>query len=68
MKVQADNLWATPSGLHMRVTVWNNEQTWRHRYDVMVPVAEISAEAVAALFEFVADDTWHEDLEDVPLF
>lgn len=68
MKVQVDNVWATPSGLHMRVTVWNDAQTWRHKYDTMVPVAEIPAEAVSALWTTLVEDTFREDLEDVPLF
>jgi hypothetical protein len=52
----------------MRVTVWGPENRWRHRYDAMVPVSEIHAEAVSALFDIVADDKWAEDLEDIPLF
>lgn len=68
MQVSVDNLWATPSGLHMRVTVWGPDRQWRHRYDAMVPVAEISPEAVCSLFNLVTDDTWHEDLSDIPLF
>ena len=67
-QVAVDNVWATPSGLHMRVTVWNSEKTWRHRYECMVPVAEISSEAVSALFALVAEEDWREDLEDIPLF
>lgn len=68
MTVTVDNIWATPSGLHMRVTVWGPENRWRHRYDAMVPVEEIHAEAVSALFDIVADDKWAEDLSDIPLF
>lgn len=68
MFVSVDNLWATPSGLHMRVTVWGPDHKWRHRYDTMVPLEEIHAEAVSALFEIVADDKYVEDLSDIPLF
>ena len=67
-RVTVDNVWATPSGLHMRVTVWNDDRGFRHKYDCMVPVAEISSEAVSALFALVAEEDWREDLSDIPLF
>lgn len=63
MKVQVDNVWATPSALHMRVTVWADDNRWRHRYDVHVPREEISPEAIAVLLR---EDQVHY-LEDVAL-
>lgn len=68
MNVHVDNVWATPSGLHCRVTVWGPENKWRHRYECMVPVAEIQAEAIEPLWRAVEDDAWSEDLSDIPLF
>lgn len=63
MKVQVDNVWATPSALHMRVTVWSDNSAWRHRYDVHVPASEIAPEAISLL---VRDEKQHW-LEDVAL-
>lgn len=68
MYVQVDNVWATPSGLHCRVTVWDDARRWRHKYECMVPVAEIQAEAIEPLWRAVEDESWHEDLSDIPLF
>ena len=67
-EVAVDNVWATPSGLHMRVTVWSRDKRYRHKYECFVPVAEISSEAVSALFALTAEEDWREDLEDIPLF
>lgn len=66
--VHVDNVWATPSGLHMRVTVWGPDHKWRHKYECMVPVAEIQAEAIEPLWEAIKDEAWSEDLSDIPLF
>lgn len=63
MQVQVDNVWATPSNLHVRVTVWADDRRWRHRFDVAVPAGEISPEAIALL---VPEDRVHY-LEDVAL-
>lgn len=68
MWVQVDNVWGTPSGLHMRVTVWGPDSKWRHRYEEFVPVAEIQAEAVEPLWNAIRDEAWHEDLSEIPLF
>lgn len=51
MDVSIDNVWASPSTLHARVTVWGPGKRWRHRYDVSVPTAEIPPEALAPLWE-----------------
>jgi len=68
MQVQVDNVWASPSTLHVRVTVWGPEQKWRHRYDCAVPLEEIPEEALQALTLERRDSAWREDLQDIPLF
>jgi hypothetical protein len=60
MEVQIDNVWATPSTLHMRVTVWGPSNKWRHRYDASVPMDDID-EHVAAMFGAYVDDTTPEE-------
>lgn len=67
MEVMLDNVWATPSALHGRVTVWGPGKRWRHRYDVTVPVAEIPYEAVQALVgSYMSKEP--EEPADIPLF
>lgn len=68
MEVSVDNVWATPSTLHCRVTVWGPGRQWRHRYDAHVPVSTIPAEAIRALWQGEVEEAWHEDLSDIPLF
>lgn len=63
MDVAVDNVWASPSTLHMRVTVWNDARTWRHKYDVAVPLAEIPPEALQPLTQPVGLDRWVEGQE-----
>lgn len=68
MKVQVDNVWATPSALHMRVTVWADDGRWRHRYDVHVPAEEIHPEAVEMLLNARAAARVDEDQAQESLF
>ena len=49
MQVTVDQIWATPSTLHMRVLVFNSEKGWRHKYICSLPVDEIPEEAIEAL-------------------
>lgn len=49
MKVAVDQVWATPSTLHMRVIVFADDGRWRHKYICAVPVDEIPEEAIEAL-------------------
>lgn len=49
MEVTVDNLWASPSTLHMRVTVYPNSRVWRQKFNVSVPIAEIPSEALEPL-------------------
>lgn len=68
MDVMLDNVWASPSTLHGRVTVWGPGRRWRHRYDVAVPLAEIPVEAVQAMWQGMVEDWHREDLDDLTLF
>lgn len=66
MIVQVDNVWATKSTLHMRVTVLDNDGRWRHRYYPAVPLAEIPVEAVAPLVGYFSPGG--EDERQIALF
>lgn len=52
MKVQVDDVWASKSTLHMRVTVLDDDGRWRHRYYPAVRLDEIPVEAVAPLLGY----------------
>ena len=49
MEVAVDQVWATPSTLHMRVLVFGPDRKWRHKYLCSVPVDQIPEEAIEAL-------------------
>lgn len=62
MRVTCDEIWATPSTLHIRVLVHDSQGKWRHKYWVAVPVSEIPEEAVAALWVGLVDDRSPDDV------
>lgn len=68
MEVTVDNVWATPSTLHVRVTVWGDRYQWRHKYDCAVPTAEIPEEAVRAWTDTIGPGRLSHDAEQLPLF
>jgi len=68
MQVTVDNVWSTPSNLHMRVTVWGPGERWRHRYDVSVPLEDIPEEALWGLYDRAGASTPPRDLHQLPLF
>lgn len=68
MLVSVDNVWATPSTLHMRVTVWGDRHQWRHKYDCHVPIETIPDEAVAPWLLALGPGRLTSDAEQLPLF
>ncbi len=59
--MSVDNIWASPSALHLRVHVMADDCRWRHKYEVTVPVSDIPEEAIASLWvafesELIVDD------------
>lgn len=67
MDVQVDNIWCTPSTLHLRVTVWPDGKQWRRRFDSHIPLEDIPVEALQALSRYVSRNPASYP-EDVPLF
>lgn len=67
-RVSVDNVWASPSTLHMRVTVWGPTWRYRHKYDVALSLDEVPREALAAIWEHFEEQTWSEDRLQDPLF
>jgi hypothetical protein len=68
MQVQVDNLWGTPSGIHMRVTVWADDRKWRHRFDQTVLWAEVPDDAIGAMVAHWMDTQPEEDHQQSALF
>ena len=68
MRVTADEVWATPSTLHVRVIVHADDNRWRHKYYVSVPFSEIPEEALAPWLDRRLDDTREEDHQQTALF
>lgn len=68
MYVNVDDLWSTPSTLHLRVTVHDSENKWRQRFYHAIPLNEIPEEALAALIRQAADTDTDSSYEDHTLF
>lgn len=68
MFVTVDDLWATPSTLHFRVTVHDSEGRWRQRFYPSLPVDEIPEEALNMLLSRAADTDTDSRYEDLSLF
>jgi hypothetical protein len=68
MRVEIDQVWATPSTLHVRVIVHADDNRWRHKYYPSIPVAEIPEEALYMLVGKHLDDKPEEDHHQTALF
>lgn len=68
MKVEIDQVWATPSTLHCRVLVWADDGSWRHKYYAAVPVSEIEESALVMLTQAYLDQPIDETKDMLPLF
>lgn len=68
MQVEVDQVWATPSTLHVRVIVHDDQRRWRHKYYASVPLAEIPEEALAMIITPHIDGVPEEDHHQTALF
>ena len=68
MICDVDNLWATPSGLHLRVTVWPDDRRWRRRFDETVLWADVPDEVMTLLIGHWMDTQPLPEPDDIPLF
>jgi hypothetical protein len=66
MQVQIDQVWASPSTLHARVIVHDDQGRWRHKYYPSVALEDIPIEAVAPLLAYF--DTGIDDPRQLTLF
>jgi hypothetical protein len=68
MQVQIDEVWATPSTLHVKVTVSADDYRWRYRAYPSIPLKEVPTEALTMLLAFVMDEVPEEDHHQTALF
>lgn len=68
MTVGVDNLWSTPSALHMRVTVWGPGGRWRHKYEQAISYDDIPEEALECMLSRFWAAHSGRDPEQLPLF
>ena len=68
MRVAIDEVWSSPSTLHMRVLVWGPENKWRHKYWTSVPFDDLPEEVITALVGHLMDSTPEEDHQQTALF
>lgn len=68
MKVWLDNIWSTPTTLHGRVTVADDNGRWRHKYYVACPIDDIPQEALLPLLASLDSGPALDNGEQLPLF
>lgn len=68
MRVEVDQVWATPSTLHLRVIVHDDNGRWRHKYYTSVPLEEIPEEALVMVIQRFMDQVPEEDHHQTALF
>lgn len=68
MRVEIDQVWATPSTLHVRAIVHDDNGRWRHKYYPSIPLAEIPEEALVMLTQAYLDQPVDEEANMEPLF
>lgn len=68
MKVLVDDVWASPSNLHVRVTVSADDGRWHHKYYEAVPLETIPEEALVDMLAFLMKHADVVEQRDTPLF
>ena len=66
MYVTVDDLWATRSTLHFRVTVHDDEGRWRHRYYPHIDINDVPEEALSMLLAKAKDTDTDSQYETLP--
>lgn len=68
MKVTIDNVWCSPTMLHVRVTTWGDNGARYHKYHAATPLDEIEPSAIKALLHYMAGVDQDSRWEDLSLF
>ena len=63
-----DEVWASPSTLHVRVRVSEKQGLWSHKYWCAFPINLIPEEALAPLLAQAMDTDTDSSYEDLSLF
>lgn len=68
MKLSIDNVWTSPTMLHVRVTTWGDDgQRWR-KYHAATPLDTVEPDAIKALVAYAQGQEHLPSVHDVPLF
>lgn len=68
MMVTVDQVWATPSTLHLRVIVHDDQHRWRHKYYPSIALEDIPEEALVMIIQRYMDEVPEEDHNQTALF
>jgi hypothetical protein len=68
MEVIVDEVWSTPSTLHMRVIVFGPDRAWRHKFWPSMPLTEVPEEVIVNLYQAYLDMQPEEDHAQTALF
>jgi hypothetical protein len=68
VKVLVDDLWASKTTLHMRVTVSGDDYSWRRRFYEAIPFEDIPTEALIGLTGYLVTNAPTEEEYNIPLF
>lgn len=68
MRVAVDEIWSTPSTVHIRVLVWGPDNAWRHKYWCAVPIGDIPEEVLVSMSQHLLDVGAEEDHAQTALF
>lgn len=68
MEINVQEIWATPSTLHLRLVVEGKQKKWIKFANVHVPMSVIPSEVAALIWLSAGLDKETIDRDDVPLF
>jgi hypothetical protein len=68
MKVLVDDVWSSPSTLHVRVTVSADDGRWHQKYYEAIPLETIPEEALVDMLAYLMADVEVKENTDSPLF
>jgi len=68
MKVSVDEVWSSPSNLHVRVIVSADDDKWRVKHYVAIPLEDIPEEALVYMLAYLMRDVEIVEKRDTPLF
>jgi hypothetical protein len=68
MKVLVDEVWSSPSTLHVRVVVSADDGKWHQKYYEAIPLETIPEEALVYMLAYLMEGVEVKEDLDAPLF